>query len=64
MPFKQILIETSPRFSASLKISLCENRRLKDTQNLKCEDRRLQNCLILMTEDFATKPEKSEDLNS
>ena len=29
-------------FSGSLKISPCEERRLKDTQNLKCEDRRLQ----------------------
>ena len=25
-------------FLGSLKISLCEERRLKDTQNLKCED--------------------------
>ena len=29
-------------FLESLKISLCEERKLKDTQNLKCEDRRLQ----------------------
>ena len=27
------------RFLGSLKISPCEERRLKDTQNLKCEDR-------------------------
>ena len=38
------------RFLGSLKISLCEERRLKDTQNLKCEDRRFQNCLVLTTE--------------
>ena len=35
------------RFLGSLKISLCEERRLKDTQNLKCEDRRLQKLLIV-----------------
>ena len=29
-------------FLGSLKINLCEERRLEDTQNLKCEDRRLQ----------------------
>ena len=29
-------------FLGSLKISPCEERRLKDTQNPKCEDRRLQ----------------------
>ena len=29
-------------FLGSLKISLSEERRLKDTQNLKCEDGRLQ----------------------
>ena len=33
-------------FLGSLKISPCEEIRLKDTQNLKCEDRRFQNCLI------------------
>ena len=44
-------------FSGCLKVSLCEGRRLKDTQNLECEDRRLQNCLVLKTEDLATKPE-------
>ena len=31
-------------FSGSLKISLSEDRRLKDTQNLRCEDRRLKTC--------------------
>ena len=46
----------------SLKISLCEERRLEDTQNLKCEDRKFQNCLVLTTEDLATKPTKLEDL--
>ena len=30
------------RFLGSLKISLCEQRRLKDTQNLDCEERRSQ----------------------
>ena len=48
-------------FLGSLKISLCEERRLEDTQNLKCEDRRFQNCLVLTTEDLATKPTKLED---
>ena len=48
-------------FLGSLKISFCEERRLKDTQNLKCEDRRFQNCLVLTTEDLATKPTKLED---
>ena len=42
--------------SVSLKISLCEDGRLKDTQNLKCEDRGHQNCFVLKTEDLATKP--------
>ena len=49
------------RVLGSLKISLCEERRLEDTQNLKCEDRRFQNCLVLTTEDSATKPTKLED---
>ena len=39
-------------FLGSLKISLCEERRLEDTPNLKCEDRRFQNCLVLTTERF------------
>ena len=44
------------RLLGSLKISHCGHRRLKDTQNPKCEDRRLQVCLVLMTEDkLATK---------
>ena len=53
-------------FLGSLKISLCEVRRLKDTQNLKWEDRRFQNCLVLKTEILAIKPssEKIEDLHS
>ena len=34
-----------------------KNGRLKDTQNLKCEDRRLQSFLAMKTEDLATKPE-------
>ena len=48
-------------FLGSLKINLCEERRLEDTQNLKCEDRRFQNCLVLTTDDLATKPTKLED---
>ena len=48
-------------YLGSLKISLCEERRLEDTQNLKCEDRRFQNCLVLTTDDLATKPTKLED---
>ena len=35
----------------------CDHIRLKDTQNLNCEDRRLKNCLVLRVEDLATKPE-------
>ena len=45
----------------SLKMSLCEERRLEDTQNLKGEDRRFQNCLDLATEDSAAKPTNLED---
>ena len=45
----------------SLKISPSEERRLKGTQNLKCEDKRIQNCLVSKTEDLATKPTKPED---
>ena len=33
-------------FLRCLKISLGDDRRLKDTQNLKCEDSRLQYCLM------------------
>ena len=44
-------------YLGSMKISLCEDRRLKDNQNLKCEDRKLKICLFLKTEDLATKPE-------
>ena len=43
-----------PGFLGSLKISPCEERRLKETQNLKCEDRRFQNFPVLKTEDLAT----------
>ena len=39
-------------FSGNLKISLCEDRRLEDTQNLKCKDRRPKNYLVLTTEDL------------
>ena len=49
------------RFLGSLEISSCEERRLKDTQNLECEDRRFQNCIVLKTEDLATTPTKPED---
>ena len=38
-------------FERSLRISQLEDRRLKDAQNLKCEDR-LQNSLILRTENL------------
>ena len=47
-------------FLGSLKISPCEERRLKDTQNLICENRRFQNCLVLKTEDLTTNPAKPE----
>ena len=40
----------------SLKISHRLDRRLKDTSH-KSEDRRLQNCEVLKTEDLATKTE-------
>ena len=43
--------------SGSMNICICEHRWSKDTRNLTCEDRRLQNCLVLKTEDLATKPE-------
>ena len=48
-------------FLGSLKISLCEERRFEDIQNLKCEDGRYQICLVLTPEDSATKPTKVED---
>ena len=41
-------------------ISPCEERRLKDPQNLKGGDRRFQNCLVLKTEDLATKTTEPE----
>ena len=44
-------------FSVSLKISFYEDRRLKDTQNLKCEDGILQNRLVLKTEGLTNKAE-------
>ena len=53
-----------------LNINLSEGRRSKDTQNLKCVDRSLQNYLVLKTEDLATKQKglkiwilNCEDLN-
>ena len=36
-------------------------KKIKGIQNLKCEDRRFQNCLVLKTEDLMTKPTKPED---
>ena len=45
----------------SLKISPCEERRLKEIQNVKCEDRRFQNFPVMKTEDLMTKPTKPED---
>ena len=50
----------------SLKISPSEEIKLKETQkqNPKCEDIGFQNVPVLKTEDLATKPTKSEDLNS
>ena len=39
-------------FSGSLKISICEDRRLSGTQNLKCGDRRLQIFLVLKVENL------------
>ena len=49
-------------FFGSLKIGLCEERRLTDTQilNMKTEDHK--NCLVLKTEELTTKPTKSENL--
>ena len=38
-----------------LLISLCEDRRLKDAQNLKFEHKRLQNRLALKTLNVAAK---------
>ena len=53
-------------FLGSLKISLCEERRLKDTQNLKFEDRRLQKLPSLKTEDWQLSQlsQKIKDLHS
>ena len=45
------------RFSGFLNIKFCKDRWFKDTQNLKHEDKRIQNCLVMKTEDFATKLE-------
>ena len=50
-------------FSGSLKIKLCEDRWLKDTQDLESEDRRLQSCLFLKYEDLLLN-QNIEDLNS
>ena len=63
MRFSGSIMGAVTRFLGRLKISLCEERRLKDTQNLICEDRRFQNCLVLKIEDLATKPTEPEDLN-
>ena len=46
------------RESGSLKISLYEDKRLKKTQKLRCEDGRLQHWQVLKTEDLASKPDK------
>ena len=54
---KQPTLIGGNRVFGSPKISLCEDRKLKSLQNLKCEDRRIQNCLVLTTEDLATKPD-------
>ena len=43
-----------PGFLGGMRISIFGKRKLKDTQILKCEDRRLQNCIVLKTEDLAT----------
>ena len=45
------------RVSERVKIGHSKDSRLKDTQNLKCEDRRLHNNLVLKVEDLAAKPE-------
>ena len=61
MRVSQLSIGGVTGFLGSLKISPWEERRLKDTQNPKCEDRRFQNCLCLKTEDQVTKLTKPED---
>ena len=48
-------------FLGSLKISLCGERRLKDTQNLNVKTKDFKNCLVLTTKEFGTKPTKLED---
>ena len=50
------------RESGSLKISLCEDRRLKNTQKFRCEDGKLQHWQVLKTEDLASYPD-NDDLN-
>ena len=64
----QLMCDTSRQswgvtgFFGSLKIGLCEERRLTDTQilNMKTEDHK--NCLVLKTEELTTKPTKPENL--
>ena len=58
MTINQTMLEGYSKFLGILKISLCGDRRFEGTQNLKCEDGRLQNCVVLTeveTEDMATK---------
>ena len=42
--------------TGSMKISLCEDRGLNDTQSLKCDDKRHQKLLSFEDQDLATKP--------
>ena len=60
-----IIMGGLPGFGEVRRLALCEHRRLKDTQNLICEDRRFQNCLALKTEDLVTEStsQNIEDLN-
>ena len=46
------------RVLGSLKISLCEERGLKNTQNLICEDGRLQKLSSFEDRSLATKPKE------
>ena len=48
-------------FLGRLKICLREERRLKDNQNLKCEDRILHKMTSMKTEHKANEPTKQKD---
>ena len=56
---KKIVTWGGNRVLISLKLRLCEDRRLKCTQDFQCGVIRLQNCLVLKTADLATNSTNS-----